>query len=615
MSINRLLTKLKRLVVRKNRHLSCVGVVAHRNKILLYCRSLRNKKKILEVAESNDGYNFSTSGDELALRFRNDKKVGNSDVVRLQFLNNSASQEAYIGLESGAWNVASSRDGFKWHLDPHSISLPGNGSIVSYDAQQYLYYGEANTIRLSVASDLKKWGKDTLVLTEKGKVNIEGAAIVKQGIVVFYDVQTDNGIVVHAVLFSKQEPTKCLWKTDYPVWEADPLWKKEARCIGLLLVKHKFISYWEVAGEGIFAVGYPLYTLRNKVDFEPSLQLEKSAKNPLISPSDTNSWEAFTTFNPAAVYLNDRVHIIYRAQGFDYISVLGYATSTDGIHVDERYAEPIYTPHQSFEQNGKISPAPVNQQYVSGGGYGGCEDPRITRIDDRLYMSYVAFDGWNPPRIALTSISIDDFLNRRWLWERPVIISPPGIVDKSCCILPEKVNGKYVIMHRIFPNIYIDYVDDLNFDGETWLKCEHQIKIRENMWDSRKIGAGAPPIKTKEGWLLIYYAVDDKDASKYKIGAMLLDLKDPTKVLHRSNSPVLEPDMHYENNGFKAGVAYPCGAVLIGENLFVYYGAADSYVCVATANLANFLKELTSSESAHLEPVHLDTARVHQITI
>lgn len=120
------------------------------------------------------------------------------------------------------------------------------------------------------------------------------------------------------------------------------------------------------------------------------------------------------------------------------------------------------------------------------------------------------------------------------------------------------------------------------------------------MWDSRKIGAGAPPIKTKYGWLLIYQSVGEQDSGKYKIGAMLLDLKDPTKVLYRSQSPILEPDADYENNGFKAGVVYPCGAVVIGDTLYVYYGGADSYVCVATTKLESFLKELMYSQIAKL---------------
>ena len=157
-------------------------------------------------------------------------------------------------------------------------------------------------------------------------------------------------------------------------------------------------------------------------------------------------------------------------------------------------------------------------------------------------------------------------------------------------------------MHRVFPNILIDFVDSLDFDGQSYLLGEKHIPPRSpEWWDSRKIGAGAPPLKTDEGWLLIYQAVDDKDASEYKVGAMLLDLEDPSQVLYRSSQPILEPRQSYENNGFKAGIVYPCGAVFKDDTLFVYYGGSDSYVCVATAPLQEFLENLKQTGITHLE--------------
>ena len=161
-----------------------------------------------------------------------------------------------------------------------------------------------------------------------------------------------------------------------------------------------------------------------------------------------------------------------------------------------------------------------------------------------------------------------------------------------------------------FPRHINYYVDDLNFCGTSkWLKGQYKIKIRPDKWDSRKIGAGAPPIKTKDGWLLIYYGVDDKDASKYHIGAMLLDLKDPARVLYRSDEPILGPTEEYENNGFKPGIAYPCGAVVKDNELLVYYGGADSVVCVATAHLDTFLSELKAKK-----PIHLHSIKIKEVT-
>ena len=335
-----------------------------------------------------------------------------------------------------------------------------------------------------------------------------------------------------------------------------------------------------------------------------ALILDRFKGNPILTPNPRNWWETKAVFNPAALYEDNKVHILYRAIGETDVSVLGYASSSDGLHIQERLDKPVYSPREPFE--GVNPPYPqssvaTSSPYISGGGgMGGCEDPRLTRIDDRVYMTYVAYDGRNPPRVALTSIHVDDFLNKRWNWKKPVLISPPHIVDKNACILPEKINGKYVIFHRVYPNILIDFVDDLDFDGRTrWLTGQYEIPIRasSSYWDSHKVGAGPPPLKTKYGWLLIYQAVGCNDGYRYKIGAMLLDMKDPTKVLARSRKPILEPSARYENDGWKAGVVYPCGAAIINEHLFVYYGGADTIVGVASVKLNGFVEELVNNHN------------------
>ncbi len=338
--------------------------------------------------------------------------------------------------------------------------------------------------------------------------------------------------------------------------------------------------------------------------------LERFSDNPILEPVPTHPWESKAVFNPGAINIGGKVHIIYRALGDADISFLGYASSIDGLHIDERLDKPIYSPREPFEgslSTGATTRTPtvtivsteeadeiVVSEYTSGGGGSGrCEDPRLSVINSKIYMTYVAYDGHSPPRVALTSINVDDFLARDWQWKQPVLISPPGVVDKNACILPEKINSKYVIFHRIYPDILIDFVDDLEFDGKTrWLKGEYKIPPREDYWDSRKLGAGAPPIRTKDGWLLIYQAVGERDPSQYLIGAMLLDLKDPTRVLARSDVPILEPQAKYENEGWKSGVVYPCGAVVIKDRLFVYYGGADKFVCGASVKLDEFLGRL-----------------------
>jgi predicted GH43/DUF377 family glycosyl hydrolase len=360
---------------------------------------------------------------------------------------------------------------------------------------------------------------------------------------------------------------------------------------------------------------------KDKINGVSNIQitLERFENNPILIPDPSNLWETKAVFNPAAIYEGGKVHILYRAIGETDVSVLGYASSADGLHIQERLEKPVYLPREPFEGVTPTRPytGGITGLYVSGGGgMGGCEDPRLTRIGKQVYMTYVAYDGHSPPRVALSSINLDDFLAQRWHWKKPVLISKPYIVDKNACILPEKINGKYVIFHRVFPNILIDFVDDLDFDGKTrFLEGQFMIPTRalSSDWDSLKVGCGPPPLKTKDGWLLIYQAVGTCDESRYKIGAMLLDLKDPTKVLARTKKPILEPVASYENEGWKSGVVYPCGAVIINDRLFVYYGGADMVVCVASAKLNYFLEELTTNHK-EIKPASISAREFKTLT-
>ncbi len=305
-------------------------------------------------------------------------------------------------------------------------------------------------------------------------------------------------------------------------------------------------------------------------------------ENPIISPIPEHHWEAKYTFNPAAIYLKGRVHILYRAMGKDDTSVLGYASTMDGFHIDERLEDPVYVPRESFEK--KLVP-----------GFSGCEDPRLTRIGNRIYMCYTAYDGKNPTRVAFTSISVKDFVNKVWSWKKPVLISPPGVDDKNCCVLPEKINGKYVFLHRIAPSIWIDFVDNLEFGKDKYLGGKVLFRPRAGRWDSEKIGIGPPPIKTEDGWLLIYHSLCWEDR-KYRLGAALLALDDPSKLISRLDYPILEPIEESTNKGYRYGTVFACGAVVFQDQIFVYYGGADQYVCVATVDLPNLLNLLKKNK-------------------
>jgi predicted GH43/DUF377 family glycosyl hydrolase len=209
-------------------------------------------------------------------------------------------------------------------------------------------------------------------------------------------------------------------------------------------------------------------------------------------------------------------------------------------------------------------------------------------------MLYTAYDGHNPPRVALTSLTLQDFLFAKWNWDRPKLISPPGIDDKDACIFPRKINGQYAFLHRLQPNIWIDYVDDLSFPEGRVLKGEIIIEPRENNWDSAKIGIASPPIETKDGWMLLYHGVD-KDGH-YSVGALLMDLENPKHIAAKLDHPVFIPEMQYEREGLVPNVVFPCGAVVLEDTLIIYYGGADKVVGAASVQLSALLEELRKNK-------------------
>ena len=307
---------------------------------------------------------------------------------------------------------------------------------------------------------------------------------------------------------------------------------------------------------------------------------KRSYKNPIITPNKKHFWESKATFNPAAIRIRNTTHILYRAFSDDNISCIGYASTKDGINIDERLPEPIYFPREDFESK-KIT-----------GGNSGCEDPRLTKIGKNIYMCYTAFDGIGPPRVAITSIKEGDFLKKKWKWTKPILITPAGLDDKDTCIFPEKIKGQYFFLHRVGNEICGDYLKSLNFEVNTLKRCIRIIGPRINSWDSLKVGISAPPLKTKNGWLLLYHGVS-KSHNTYRIGAVLLDLNDPAIVLSRTTDHIFEPEEPYEKAGIVNNVVFPCGMILQDGLLYIYYGGADTVIGVATIKLDVVLKALT----------------------
>jgi len=295
------------------------------------------------------------------------------------------------------------------------------------------------------------------------------------------------------------------------------------------------------------------------------MELQRYDGNPVLSPTD-NWWENKAVFNCAAAVLDDKVRILYRAIGEDGISRLGYASSENGLDICERSSLPVY--ESLGDELERL----------------GVEDPRITKIEDTYYITYTGASVYPccpaQPGVAISSIpwrcrvgllSTKDFITYKKLG---CIL--PDMDNKDVVLFPEKVNGKYVLLHRTFPDIWIAYSDDLLH----WHDHKMIMRVQKGGWDCNRIGAGAPPIKTEQGWLNFYHGVDH--SRNYRIGILMLDLDDPSKVIGRSVEPILSPEENWELHGLVPNVVFTCGAVEMKDQYFVYYGGADKVIAVAT---------------------------------
>jgi beta-1,2-mannobiose phosphorylase / 1,2-beta-oligomannan phosphorylase len=611
------------MVPKKQKESSLVGlgVYSIHDRTFLYGITKINRNSTLSLQISTDGLNFyptqnpqifETGEKQINYTYLKNMRISSYDGKFLMCAKTQKPVSNYL-------SIFSSTDLIAWNTVGAIKSITEQAMIVpdyNYNGKTVMFFGD-DTIKIGYSDNLSHWDFDARPLLtprpdffDYGALSVGNVSLTKEGIVLVYSIRfgerRDTHFGLGIALFDKNNPSKLLWRSPVSFFDQpDHFSYKMVSLIGINDFANAYISYWQLDKDGVSALFHPKHIQKHADKLASSkYTLKKLPKNPIMSPIASHPWESKAVFNPAALYDSGKVHLLYRAVGDSDGSVIGYAASQDGTSIIDRLDKPAYVPSQPFEYCG---PNPAGgafaTAYFSGGMYGGCEDPRLTKLGNRGYMTYVAYNGSHPPRVALTSIDISDFRNKNWNWATPVLISPPGVVDKNACILPEKINGKYVIFHRIFPNILIDYVDNLDFDGTSYLKGEYHIGPRTSSWDSRKVGAGPPPMKTKDGWLLIYHAVGDRDPSRYKMGAMLLDLKNPTKVIARSKYPILEPGEWYENNGLKYGVAYPCGAVILKDKLVVYYGGSDMVTCAATADLPEFLQELKRDEIPHLHSV------------
>ncbi len=315
--------------------------------------------------------------------------------------------------------------------------------------------------------------------------------------------------------------------------------------------------------------------------------------------------------NPGVIKVDNTIHMFYRAVTRDNYSTIGYCTLSSPMVVEHRNETPLLFPQSQYE-------------------FQGLEDPRIVEIEGTYYMTYTAFDGINALGALATST---DLIH----WQKQGIIVPQityeefkhfveseGSVsekyvrfndyqkshdkqdrkiflwDKNLMFFPKKIDNKFYFLHRIKPNIQIvvdiENLDDLtlefwqnyfsHFDENVLLgsKYPHEVSY---------VGSGCPPIETADGWLLIYHGVHDSvNGYVYSACAALLDLKNPKKEIARLPYPLFSPEKEWELKGEVNNVCFPSGAIVEDDTLYIYYGAADERIAVASLSVKELLTEL-----------------------
>ncbi len=331
-------------------------------------------------------------------------------------------------------------------------------------------------------------------------------------------------------------------------------------------------------------------------------KLTRYKDNPILSPSPDCPFEKEGVLNPGVILTDKGAVMLYRAVGEkqNYVSHIGLATSTDGFHFTRNGTEPVFGPKEVFDK-------------------WGAEDPRIVKIGDDYYVTYVcvpdpvlmdghAVERKKPLETSVALLKTRDFKN----FENLGVITPPSSDNKDVVLFPRKINGRYAMLHRPnhwnkewcktpfektpednllcamsdlpeAPGIWIAWSDDLiHWDN-------HELIMSTFRSFDAKIGAGLTPIETPDGWLLIYHHVEKAGQGRliYSTRAALLNLKDPRRLLADLPYSILPPEMPYEKN-----IVFPSGGFVHEGKIYVYYGASDFSIGLATGDLHELLSEL-----------------------
>ena len=329
----------------------------------------------------------------------------------------------------------------------------------------------------------------------------------------------------------------------------------------------------------------------------------------IILESSRNAFDGQAVLNPTCVEIDGVTHMFYRGvrQG-DMVSSIGYCQLVDN-KVVKRIDQPVLFPEYDYEKKG-------------------VEDPRIVFLDGIYYLFYTAYDGKNAIFAYATSTDLVNFtkhgvisprityaeagrlfgcsktgVREKYFFFESYIRDRQGadilLWEKDAFIFSKKINNKFALVHRVLPGIQVIYFDDFKeLTDDYWrvyLKDlgRYVMLDSEYRFESRNIGGGCPPIETRDGWLLIYHAVEDSHVGRiYHAAAALFDLDDPTKVIARMKKPLFSPNEEWEKRGDVNNVVFPTGTVVKDDRLYIYYGAADKRIAAKSVDMEELLKEL-----------------------
>jgi len=319
------------------------------------------------------------------------------------------------------------------------------------------------------------------------------------------------------------------------------------------------------------------------------ITVNRNSANPILKPNPDNTWESKAVFNCNPVKTNGSYTLIYRAlsqkinhQGQEMeLSTIGKANSSDGISFNNR--EQFIQPEKQWELFG-------------------LEDPRVTKLRDKYYIFYTAVSAYPAnPSVIKVGLAISKDLKTI---EEKYLVTPFNA--KSMTVFPEKINGKVSGLLAVNTDkppakiafVQFNKIEDI-WNHQIWNQWyenvdQHTLTLQRRPQDHVEIGAC--PIKTSQGWLLIFSYINNyQNTNKriFTVEAALLDKKNPEKIIGRSKFPLLVPEKKYELEGMIPDIVFPSGALVNNNQLLIYYGAADNHCCLASCSLSDILRELT----------------------